>query len=65
MNARIGPVVDPEAASPTQPHWCTATVAPNAAAIDSRKPPVAMSGTTTDRNTRTRMTSDRPTTTSR
>jgi hypothetical protein len=32
--------------APSHPHWCTATVAPKAAAIDSRKPPVAMSGTT-------------------
>ena len=52
MNESSGPGWVTPSRPPSQPHWCTATVAPNAAPTDSRNPPVAMSGTTTDRNTR-------------
>ena len=65
MNDSSGPGWVTPSSPPSQPHWCTATVMPNAAPTDRRNPAVATSGTTTERNTSMRMTSESPTTTSR
>ena len=46
MNDSRGPGCVTPRTPPNQPHWWTATVAPNAAPTDSRNPPVATSGTT-------------------
>src|SRR5665811_474147 len=45
-----------------QPHWNTATTAPNVAATLSRNPRVAVSGTMIDRNTNMRSRNASPTT---
>ena len=44
-NAMIGPAVLTPKASLSQPHWNTATTAPNVARMLSRKPSTALSGT--------------------
>ncbi len=46
-----GPVASTPSRSPSQPHWNTATTAPNVAPTEPRKPSVAESGTRSDRNT--------------
>ena len=61
----MGPVVWMPNSAPNQPHWNTATIAPYVANSESTKPPVAISGTTNERNTTIMMISDRPTTTAR
>ena len=49
----------------SQPHWYTATTAPNETPIDSRNPRAATTGTTTDRKINNSSTSARPTTINR
>ena len=51
--------------SDSQPHWNTAVVAPNEAAMVSRNPSTAVTGTRIDRNATSRSTIARPTTMSR
>lgn len=53
------------AAIPNQPHWKTATSAPNIAETDSRYPRVALIGTKIERKAKTSNTIDSPTTTDR
>ena len=65
MNDSSGPGWLTPSTPPSQPHWCTATVAPKAAPTESRNPTVATTGTTIERNTSIRMTSESPTTTTR
>ena len=59
-----GPVVGTPSRSPNQPHWKTATTAPNEAATDSRKPSAALTGTRIERKTSSSRTRASPTTTS-
>ncbi len=61
----IGPVDPALTTSLAQPHWKTATVAPNDAPIVSRKPSTPTTGTSSDRNTSTSSTNARPTTSAR
>jgi hypothetical protein len=57
----IGPVLSTPSRSVSQPHWKTATTAPKVAATEARKPMVALSGTTTERNTSISNRNARPT----
>src|SRR3982750_350439 len=58
-----GPVAGTPSRSPNQPHWKTATTAPNEAATESRNPMAALTGTRIERNTSRSRISARPTTT--
>jgi hypothetical protein len=61
----MGPVWSTPSRSAAQPHWKTATTAPNVAAMLSRKPAAALTGTRIDRNTSISRNSASPTTTAR
>jgi hypothetical protein len=61
----IGPVCSTPSRPAPQPHWKSATRAPKVAARLSRKPRVALIGTSTDRNTNMSRRNARPTTTAR
>jgi len=61
----IGPVWLTPSRSAAQPHWKTATTAPNVAAMLSRNPAAALIGTNTDRNTSMSRNRAKPTTTAR
>ena len=50
---------------PNRPSWKIATVAPSVAITDSRKPSVAVSGTSSERKTMTSSTKARPMTIAR
>ena len=62
---RIGPVLCSPISDAPQPYWNTPTIRPYVANSESTKPPVAMIGTRSERNTRIMMRNDRPTTTRR
>ena len=64
-NDRMGPGECTPNSSPSQPHWKIAVIAPKVANSDRMKPSVAVSGTSSDRNTNTRITNDSPTTSAR
>ena len=51
--------------APPQPHWYTATTAPRDASTESRKPRVAITGTSTERNTMSSSSSEMSMTTPR
>ncbi|AOW85990.1 hypothetical protein BC342_05040 [Streptomyces olivaceus] len=62
MKLKTGPVVGTPIRSASQPHWKTATTAPNDAATESRKPKAALRGTTIERKTSSNSSRARPTT---
>lgn len=55
MKLISGPPVSNPKRPLSQPHWKTAVVAPKVARMLSRKPAVALSGTTTERKTSIRI----------
>ena len=56
-----GPGVSTPMRPPAQPQWKTAVVSPKVATMLSRKPSVATTGITSERNTSVRMMSESPT----